>query len=61
MVTLLIPAVLSLCVLVIYSVSSNMGSAVGLEPNIDRVYGIEVVNVYPHDPDAFTQVCFVLI
>lgn len=55
MITLLISAVVSVCVLFFYSVSSNMGSAVGLEPNIDRIYGIEVVNAFPHDPAAFTQ------
>lgn len=32
-----------------------MGSAVGVEPNIDPVYNVKVVNEFPHDPDAFTQ------
>ena len=24
----------------------------------NRLYTVEVVNEFPHDPDAFTQVCF---
>ncbi|KAH6835047.1 glutaminyl cyclase [Perilla frutescens var. hirtella] len=55
MATLLISAAIFLYVLVLFSISSNMGSAVGMEPSIDRVYNVKVVNEFPHDPNAFTQ------
>ncbi|KAL0289577.1 UNVERIFIED_CONTAM: Glutaminyl-peptide cyclotransferase [Sesamum angustifolium] len=32
-----------------------MRSALGSEPNVDRIYSAEVVNRFPHDPNAFTQ------
>lgn len=39
--------------LIFLSISSN---SLGLEPSIDRIYDVQVVNEFPHDPDAFTQV-----
>ncbi|XP_047969178.1 glutaminyl-peptide cyclotransferase-like isoform X2 [Salvia hispanica] len=38
--------------LIFLSISSN---SLGLEPSIDRIYDVQVVNEFPHDPDAFTQ------
>lgn len=61
MATLLISALVFVCLLGFFSISSNMGSAVGVEPNIDPVYNVKVVNEFPHDPDAFTQVCSLII
>ncbi|KAI3458098.1 hypothetical protein Pfo_014761 [Paulownia fortunei] len=55
MIPLLISAVVFVCVLILLSVSSNMHSALGSDPNIDRIYSVKVVNEFPHDPNAFTQ------
>lgn len=55
MVPLLISALLFVCFLIVVSISSNMRSALGSDPNVDRIYGAEVVNRFPHDPNAFTQ------
>ncbi|KAK4431441.1 Glutaminyl-peptide cyclotransferase [Sesamum alatum] len=55
MVPLLISAVLFVCILIVLSISSNMRSALGSDPNVDRIYSGEVVNRFPHDPNAFTQ------
>ncbi|KAL0321466.1 UNVERIFIED_CONTAM: putative serine/threonine-protein kinase [Sesamum calycinum] len=54
-VPLLISALLFVCFLIFLSISSNMRSALGSEPNVDRIYSAEVVNRFPHDPNAFTQ------
>ncbi|KAG6409866.1 hypothetical protein SASPL_127908 [Salvia splendens] len=55
MAVLLISAVAFACALIFLSISSNMGSVVGVEPSIDRIYDVTVVNEFPHDPNAFTQ------
>lgn len=59
MAVLLISAVAFAFALIFLSISSNMGSVVGVEPSIDRIYDVTVVNEFPHDPNAFTQVCSV--
>ena len=38
------------------SISSNTFSAIGSDAVSPRNYVIEVVNEFPHDPKAFTQV-----
>lgn len=38
------------------SISSNTFSAIGSRANSPKNYVIEVVNEFPHDPKAFTQV-----
>lgn len=35
-----------------------MRSALGSDPTVDPIYIVEVVNEFPHDPNAFTQVCY---
>lgn len=39
-------------------ISSNMWSTVGYGAIFTGIYSIEVVNEFPHDPNAFTQVIF---
>ncbi|KAL7146266.1 hypothetical protein ABFS83_06G029000 [Erythranthe nasuta] len=51
----LISAVLFMSVLILLSISLNMRSALGSNPNVSGIYSIDVVNQYPHDPSAFTQ------
>ncbi|KAL1552837.1 glutaminyl-peptide cyclotransferase-like [Salvia divinorum] len=55
MAALLISAAAFACALIFLGISSNMGGVVGVEPSIDRIYDIAVVNEFPHDPNAFTQ------
>ncbi|KAL6508406.1 hypothetical protein OROHE_021948 [Orobanche hederae] len=55
LIPLLVSAVLVVCVLILLNISSNVGPAVGPHPNIGRIYTVEVVNEFPHDPNAFTQ------
>ncbi|PIN17091.1 Glutaminyl-peptide cyclotransferase [Handroanthus impetiginosus] len=54
-VPLLISAVMFVFVLITLTISSKMSNVIGSDPNIDRIYSIEVVNEFPHDPSAFTQ------
>ncbi|KZV43326.1 glutaminyl-peptide cyclotransferase-like [Dorcoceras hygrometricum] len=51
----LISAVIFVCVLLLLSISWNMRSAFGSDHRLDLVYSAEVVRVFPHDPNAFTQ------
>ncbi|KAL3630641.1 hypothetical protein CASFOL_023625 [Castilleja foliolosa] len=55
MLHLLFSAVFFICVLILLSISSNARSAVGSNSIIDRIYSVEVVKEFPHDPNAFTQ------
>jgi hypothetical protein len=50
---------LILGVFVLLGISSNMWSTVGYGAISTGIYSIEVVNEFPHDPNAFTQVIFV--
>ncbi|GFP81014.1 glutaminyl-peptide cyclotransferase [Phtheirospermum japonicum] len=52
---LLFSAVFFICILILLSISSNARSAVGSNSIIDRIYSVEVVKEFPHDPNAFTQ------
>ncbi|XP_042036204.1 glutaminyl-peptide cyclotransferase-like [Salvia splendens] len=52
MAALLISAAAFAYALIFLSISSN---SLGLEPSIDLIYDVQVVNEFPHDPDAFTQ------
>ncbi|KAK6155651.1 hypothetical protein DH2020_009899 [Rehmannia glutinosa] len=55
MIPLLVSAIFFVCVMIILNISSNVSSAVGSDSGIDRIYSVEVVNEFPHDPNAFTQ------
>lgn len=46
----------AVCVAILVSISSDKARAFVSVANADRIYGIEVVHEYPHDPQAFTQV-----
>ncbi|KAG8381256.1 hypothetical protein BUALT_Bualt06G0103600 [Buddleja alternifolia] len=54
-VSLLISAVVFVSILILVSISSNMRNAFGSDTKLDRIYSVEVVNEFPHDPNAFTQ------
>ncbi|KAM0981356.1 hypothetical protein TB1_013725 [Malus domestica] len=51
----LMAAFLMLGVLILLGISSNMWSTVIYADVSPGIYSIEVVNEFPHDPDAFTQ------
>ncbi|XP_022878847.1 glutaminyl-peptide cyclotransferase-like isoform X1 [Olea europaea var. sylvestris] len=60
--SLVISAVSILCVFVVLSISTNIWSVFGSKPSsnpnqalLDQIYNVEVVNEFPHDPNAFTQ------
>ncbi|KAK2983572.1 hypothetical protein RJ640_023106 [Escallonia rubra] len=53
--SLVVSFVLIVCVIVLLSVSSNMWATFGSDAQFDQLYTIEVVNEFPHDPNAFTQ------
>ncbi|XP_004308052.1 PREDICTED: glutaminyl-peptide cyclotransferase [Fragaria vesca subsp. vesca] len=46
---------LILAALALFSVSSNTWSSPGNDAAFNAVYSIQVVNQFPHDPNAFTQ------
>ncbi|KAL6123187.1 hypothetical protein ACLB2K_075709 [Fragaria x ananassa] len=41
--------------LALLGISSNTWSSVGYDASFNAVYSIQVVNQFPHDPNAFTQ------
>ncbi|KAL3834330.1 hypothetical protein ACJIZ3_009066 [Penstemon smallii] len=51
----LISAFLFISVLILLSISWNTRSVIGSHRPLDPICGIEVVNEFPHDPNAFTQ------
>ncbi|CAI9768190.1 unnamed protein product [Fraxinus pennsylvanica] len=53
--SLVIVAISILCVFVVLSISSNIRRVFGTKPTSDQIYAVEVVNEFPHDPNAFTQ------
>lgn len=54
-ISLLISIFLILSVVFLLSLSSNMWSKLVSNVNSSQIYSIEVVNEFPHDPNAFTQ------
>lgn len=56
-ISLLAMVFLVVCVVVILSISSSLWGGFGFDVPLDQFYSIEVVNEFPHDPRAFTQVC----
>lgn len=58
--SLLLSLVLLLSVIVLLGISSNIRNKFVRDDSFPKIYTIEVVNEFPHDPDAFTQVppCF---
>ncbi|CAK9176910.1 unnamed protein product [Ilex paraguariensis] len=54
-ISLILPVMLMVCVIGLLSISSNMWVNFGIEISSNQLYSIEVVNEFPHDPDAFTQ------
>lgn len=59
---LLISAALFVFVVIPLSISSSKHGELVTDATDDLIYGIEVVNEFHHDPDAFTQVpAFILL
>lgn len=54
-IALLIPFVLILSVVFLFGISSSLWSDLAHGNPSSKVFSIEVVNVFPHDPAAFTQ------
>ncbi|KAG6715473.1 hypothetical protein I3842_05G255000 [Carya illinoinensis] len=53
--SLLLSLVLLLSVIVLLGISSNIRNKFVRDDSFPTIYTIEVVNEFPHDPDAFTQ------
>ncbi|XP_010261330.1 PREDICTED: glutaminyl-peptide cyclotransferase isoform X2 [Nelumbo nucifera] len=53
--SVLLPLFMVLCVLMLFFVTPNTSRKSMFEVSSTRIYSIEVVNEFPHDPNAFTQ------
>ncbi|XVE58473.1 hypothetical protein DITRI_Ditri04bG0172200 [Diplodiscus trichospermus] len=47
--------ILLVCVILVLGVSSNPSNKISSDKHSVKLYGYEVVNEFPHDPNAFTQ------
>ncbi|XVF09943.1 hypothetical protein REPUB_Repub07fG0140800 [Reevesia pubescens] len=52
---ILISIILLVCVILVLGVSSNTWNKISSDNQSLRLYGYDVINVFPHDPSAFTQ------
>lgn len=58
--SLILSVVLIVGVFILLGISSNIWSNVSFSAVSTNIFSIEVVNEFPHDPNAFTQVILVV-